>query len=111
MSSKSPNTGAGPAVPPSTQALAVADLGSDRGRLWRSLRRNPLGLAGGALLLIVLFVAVFAPLLAPYDPAEVHFDTPFQVPGTVGFALGSDDLGRDILSRILYGTQASVQVG
>lgn len=96
---------------PTTSTIAVADLGSDRGRIWRSLRRNPLGLTGGILLAIVLFVAVFAPLLAPYDPAQVHFDTPFQVPGTVGFLLGTDDLGRDVLSRIIYGTQASVQVG
>jgi peptide/nickel transport system permease protein len=41
----------------------------------------------------------------------VHFDAPFQIPGTVGFALGTDDLGRDILSRILYGLRASLQVG
>lgn len=112
MPTKSPLTGSAQASPPNTAAIAVGSgLGSDRGRLWRSLRRNPLGLAGGVLLLIVLLVALVAPLLAPYDPAEVHFDTPFQVPGTVGFALGTDDLGRDILSRILYGTQASVQVG
>ncbi|WP_254259370.1 ABC transporter permease [Leucobacter chinensis] len=112
MASKSSRTGMSQAMPPSTAALALTDdLGSDRGRIWRSLKRSPLGLAGGVLLVIVLTVAVFAPLLAPYDPAEVHFDTPFQVPGTVGFALGTDDLGRDILSRILYGTQASVQVG
>jgi peptide/nickel transport system permease protein len=41
----------------------------------------------------------------------VHFDAPFQIPGTVGFALGTDDLGRDILSRILYGLRASLEVG
>ena len=112
MASKSSRTGMSQAMPPSTAALALSDdLGSDRGRIWRSLKRNPLGIAGGVLLVIVLGVAAFAPLIAPYDPTEVHFDTPFQVPGTVGFALGTDDLGRDIFSRILYGTQASVQVG
>ncbi len=86
-------------------------LGSGRGRIWRSLRRNPLGMLGGIMLILVLLVAVFAPLLAPYDPTQVHFDTPFQKPGTVGFPLGTDDLGRDILSRIIFGTRASIQVG
>ncbi|MCM6778217.1 ABC transporter permease [Nocardia sp. CDC159] len=82
-----------------------------RGRVLRQLRRNPLGLIGVGLLLIVIVVGVFAPWLAPYAPAEVHFATPFQKPGTVGFPLGTDDLGRDIASRVLYGTRASLQVG
>ncbi|MVU83138.1 ABC transporter permease subunit [Nocardia sp. ET3-3] len=77
----------------------------------RGLRSNRLGLVGAVLLLIVIVIAVFAPLLAPYPPAEVHFPTPFQKPGTVGFALGTDDLGRDVLSRVLYGTRASLEVG
>ncbi|MEU6644369.1 ABC transporter permease [Saccharomonospora sp. NPDC046836] len=82
-----------------------------RGRALRKLWHNPMGVAGGVLLLIVLVAGVFAPLLAPYSPAAVHFSTPFQQPGTVGFALGTDDLGRDILSRVLYGTRASLEVG
>ncbi|MEC3915712.1 ABC transporter permease [Nocardia sp. CDC160] len=82
-----------------------------RGRALRRLWHNPLGKLGGGLLLIVLVVGVFAPLLAPYGPAEVHFQAPFQRPFTVGFALGTDDLGRDILSRVLYGTRASLEVG
>lgn len=82
-----------------------------RGRVVRKLLHNPMGVAGGVLLLIVLVGGVFAPVLAPYSPAEVHFTTPFQQPGTVGFALGTDDLGRDVLSRVLYGTRASLEVG
>jgi peptide/nickel transport system permease protein len=82
-----------------------------RGRTLGRLVRNPMGVAGGVLLLIVLVAGVFAPLLAPYAPSEVHFSTPFQQPGTVGFGLGTDDLGRDILSRVLYGTRASLEVG
>nr|WP_198423549.1 ABC transporter permease [Microlunatus antarcticus] len=77
----------------------------------RSLLRNPLGLVGGGLLLVVVLVAVLAPVLAPYPPSQVHFDTPFQRIGTVGFWLGSDDLGRDTLSRVIYGTRASLEVG
>ncbi|GAB3267965.1 hypothetical protein GCM10027449_00890 [Sinomonas notoginsengisoli] len=86
-------------------------LGSGRGGLWRSLRSNRLGLAGGILLALVVLAAVFAPLIAPYGPAEVHFATPFQKPGTVGFLLGTDDLGRDIFSRMVYGMRASLEVG
>ncbi|QRP50116.1 ABC transporter permease [Amycolatopsis sp. FDAARGOS 1241] len=82
-----------------------------RGRVGRRLLHNPMGVIGGVLLLIVVIAGVFAPLLAPYAPTEVHFETPFQQPGTVGFALGTDDLGRDILSRVLYGTRASLEVG
>ncbi|RJO74833.1 ABC transporter permease [Nocardia panacis] len=80
-------------------------------RVLRLLWRNPLGILGAVLLFIVVIAGVFAPLLAPYAPAEVHFTAPFQRPATVGFALGTDDLGRDILSRVLYGTRASLEVG
>ncbi|MFI5779029.1 ABC transporter permease [Nocardia sp. NPDC051570] len=96
------DTGSAAATPPPARA---------RGRVLRHLRANPLGMLGAALLLIVIVIGVLAPLLAPYAPAEVHFATPFQKPGTVGFALGTDDLGRDILSRVLYGTRASLEVG
>jgi peptide/nickel transport system permease protein len=89
----------------------TVDLGRVRGRVTRKLLRNPMGVVGAALILIVLLAGIFAPWLAPYPPAEVHFTTPFQQPGTVGFALGTDDLGRDILSRVLYGARASLEVG
>jgi peptide/nickel transport system permease protein len=89
----------------------VTDLGRIRGRTLRKLWHNPMGVIGGALLLIVIIAGVFAPLFAPYPPAQVHFSTPFQQPATVGFALGTDDLGRDVLSRVLYGTRASLEVG
>jgi peptide/nickel transport system permease protein len=87
------------------------ELGSDRGRVWGQLRRNKLGLTGGVMLLVVLVAGVAAPLIAPYGPAEVHFDAPFQLPGTVGYLLGTDDLGRDILSRTVYGIRVSLVVG
>ena len=94
-----------------TADIPVPPLAGVRGRSLRKLLRNPMGLVGGVLLLIVVVAGVFAPLLAPYPPTEVHFSTPFQQPATVGFALGTDDLGRDILSRVLYGVRASLQVG
>lgn len=94
-----------------TADIPVPPLAGVRGRSLRKLARNPMGVVGGVLLLIVVVAGVFAPLLAPYAPTAVHFSTPFQQPATVGFALGTDDLGRDILSRVLYGMRASLQVG
>ena len=95
---------------PVTQTGEV-DLGRQRGQVLRQIARNPLGVVGGVLLLIVVLTAVLAPLIAPYPPDEVHFDTPFQHAFTEGFPLGTDDLGRDILSRIVYGTRVSLLVG
>lgn len=102
-----PPSGATAAAP---DRLAV-DLGSSRGRVLRHLLHDRLGLAGGILLVLVVLAAVLAPVLAPYSPTQVHFETPFQQPRTVGFPLGTDDLGRDILSRVLHGARASLQVG
>jgi peptide/nickel transport system permease protein len=87
---------------------AVAGRGR---RVLTELRRSRTGVVGGVLLLVVVVAALGAPLLSPYAPDEVHFELPFQVPRTAGFALGTDDLGRDVLTRILYGTRASLEVG
>ncbi|PRY18347.1 ABC transporter permease [Kineococcus rhizosphaerae] len=86
------------------------DLGSSRGVVLRRVLRDPAGVVGTVLVLLVVLAAALAPVLAPYPPTQVHFETPFQVPRTVGFWLGTDDLGRDVLSRILFGLRASLQV-
>ncbi|MEZ0163302.1 ABC transporter permease [Kineococcus sp. LSe6-4] len=86
------------------------DLGSSRGLVLRRMLRNPAGVVGMVLAALVVLAALLAPVLAPYPPTQVHFETPFQVPRTVGFWLGTDDLGRDVLSRILFGLRASLQV-
>ncbi len=54
---------------------------------------------------------MFAPWLAPHDPTETNLDQAFAPPGTAGYLLGTDDLGRDVLSRIMYGLRASLHVG
>jgi peptide/nickel transport system permease protein len=93
------------------EVSTTEELGSRRGRVLTGLLHHRLGVVGGGLLLIVLLAALLAPWISPYPPDEVHFETPFQLPRTIGFPLGTDDLGRDILSRILHGTRASLQVG
>lgn len=94
-------------------AVAAADGAGRvrRRRVLRRLRRSPLGMVGLVILALALVAAVFAPLLAPYSPTQVHFDATLQPPGTIGFGLGSDDLGRDVLSRVLFGLRASLEVG
>jgi peptide/nickel transport system permease protein len=82
-----------------------------RRRLLRRLRRSPLAMTGLVVLTIAVLAAVLAPLIAPYPPDQAHFDASFTPPGSADYLLGTDSLGRDILSRILYGARASLLVG
>ena len=80
----------------------------------RRLRRSPTALVGLVLIALFVLVAVFAPLLAPYDPQFQRLDLirPGQVPGpSPEFLLGLDALGRDELSRIIYGARYSLLIG
>lgn len=85
------------------------------GRAWRAFRRNRLALAGGALVLLLALGALLAPWLAPHDPLRGRLPDRLKPPGTVTaggrFLLGTDNLGRDILSRILYGGRVSISLG
>jgi peptide/nickel transport system permease protein len=94
-------------VPESAPPIAARPLRGSR--VLRRLARNPLAVAGFVVLAIAVLGALLAPLVAPYAYDETHFDTPFAPPGSPGFVLGSDDLGRDVLSRILFGMQSSLQ--
>jgi peptide/nickel transport system permease protein len=89
--------------------------GSVRVEAWRRLRRNPAAIAGAALVLLFLLVAAFAPLLAPYSPTDqVALDQirPGFIPGpSADHVLGVDNLGRDELSRLLFGARQSLLIG
>ncbi|MEU4502022.1 ABC transporter permease [Streptomyces sp. NPDC024089] len=76
----------------------------------RRLRRNRPALVGAVLAAVFVLVALLAPLLAPYDPARPDFDAALAEPSWSHW-LGTDDLGRDQLSRVLVGVTASMQVG
>lgn len=78
---------------------------------WGRLVSRPSGVAGLVLCALIVLTAVLAPVLAPYTPEQTDFGAVFQVPGTVGYPLGTDNLGRDIFSRILFGMRASLIVG
>ncbi|MFB8030207.1 ABC transporter permease [Streptomyces sp. NPDC056465] len=76
----------------------------------RALRRNRLALTGAVIAAVFVLAALFAPLIAPYDPSQPDFGNVLAEPGAAHW-LGTDDLGRDQLSRILHGARASMQVG
>lgn len=78
--------------------------------LWRFLRRKPLGAAGGLLVLVIILMAVFANVLATYDPVRTD-PTRTLSPPTGLHWLGTDHLGRDIYSRIVHGARVSLAVG
>ena len=75
-----------------------------------ALLRNRLALAGGIILLILAVIAVGAPWLAPHDPLHVNLPDALLAPSTA-YPLGTDQLGRDVLSRLIYGTRISLLIG
>ncbi|MFA5027809.1 MAG: ABC transporter permease [Candidatus Methylomirabilota bacterium] len=81
-----------------------------RSVFWRQMRRNPLAVAGGAVVILLGLAALFAPLLAPYDPGAYDVRQILLPPGGAHW-LGTDSLGRDLLSRMLFGARISMAVG
>lgn len=81
-----------------------------RGRLWRRLSKRKSALVGLAVVLLMVFVAVFAPLLAPYDPAQQSWTAVRKAPSAAHW-FGTDEAGRDMLSRIIWGARASLLAG
>ena len=79
-------------------------------RMLRKMLRKPLGALGLAIVLSLVAVAVFAPQIAPFDPTRPDFGAMLQAPGDI-YLLGADELGRDILSRLIWGARASLQAG
>ena len=80
-----------------------------------ALIRRPLALFGIAVIVTIVLLAIFAPLIAPYDPAEQRFEgltlEGAPLPPNAQFLLGTDLLGRDLLSRLLYGARTSLVIG
>lgn len=76
----------------------------------RKFFSSPTAFVGSILLAIVLFAAVFGPLIAPYDPQEFHPVARLQGPSAI-YILGTDQFGRDLLSRVLHGAPATVAFG
>ncbi|MDR2353716.1 MAG: ABC transporter permease [Deltaproteobacteria bacterium] len=72
---------------------------------------NKLTVIGALVVLSLFFISWFAPVLSPHDPNEVSILTRLKPPGTSGHLLGTDSLGRDVLSRLIWGSRVSLKVG
>ncbi|HAL89158.1 MAG TPA: ABC transporter permease [Erythrobacter sp.] len=74
------------------------------------LRRQPLAATGAALVIVMVFLAVFAEVVSPFEPTDNNYDAMLQAPSVV-YWLGTDHFGRDILTRIIYGARTALFVG
>ena len=90
--------------------LPVAPVRGFWGDAFHRLTRNRLALTGLVVVLFFAVVAIFAPLIAPYDPASQDLASTFERPGS-SHLMGTDNLGRDWFSRIVYGARLSMTVG
>lgn len=107
-------TGSGPGPDPSDPTRhpaddAAADVAQGR-RAWRKFLANRAGVAGAVIVMLFVLMAVFAPWLAPQDPLKSSFMTVRQAPSALHW-FGTDELGRDILSRLIFGARASLTAG
>lgn len=81
------------------------------GVMWRRMVNSKPLLTGGVLVLVVVLTALLAPLLAPRDPDTQDLINRLAAPGEHGYLLGTDQFGRDLLSRLIYGARVSLQAG
>jgi peptide/nickel transport system permease protein len=79
--------------------------------VWHRFRRDPMAVGAGLVILAIVLVAIFAPYIAPQDPYRGMTLRRLRPPGTEGFPLGTDELGRDMLSRLIYGARLSLFMG
>lgn len=77
---------------------------------WMRFKRNKLAILGAALVMGLIIVAIFAPFIAPYDPLETNVENKRAYPSSEHL-LGTDQLGRDLLSRLIYGTRIALLIG
>jgi len=80
-------------------------------RAWHRLKRDKAAMFGLGVLILLILTSIFADWLAPHDPYEQNLMMRFKPIGTKGYPLGTDSFGRDMLSRLLYGSRISLTVG
>ena len=77
---------------------------------WRRFKTNKLALAGGVVVVLLFAVSIMAPFVSPHDPNQFHLKRVLEGPSW-NHLLGTDELGRDVLARMIYGAQISLKVG
>ena len=82
----------------------------DWGYLWYQVRRSPLMAVGTLIILTVLICTAFAPWIAPHDPNAINLIKRLAPP-SLEHPFGTDEVGRDLFSRVIYGSRASVGIG
>ncbi len=82
----------------------------EKGKLWRTFKKNKTALVGSGIILLVTASALLAPLISPYDPLEQNILSRLKPPSQAHL-LGTDEYGRDVFSRVLWGTRISLTVG
>ncbi|WP_188067538.1 nickel transporter permease [Brevibacillus brevis] len=100
-------------IAPTNQALppnAAVTRPSRWRTFYRKLRKNKLAMVGGCIVIFYIAIALLAPFIAPHDPYEIDLVNKLKPPSSEHW-MGTDDKGRDVLSRLLYGTQLSMSVG
>jgi peptide/nickel transport system permease protein len=97
-----------PLVQTATAPLAPPVTWGDE--IYRFIRKKPLGAAGAFIIAVMLLVALFAARLAPYDPYAADYGAQFMRPSGAHW-FGTDEFGRDVLSRIMYGARIALFVG
>ena len=83
-------------------------------QVFRVYRKSKLAVAALIVAILLMVIAIIGPLIAPHDPIEVNLDATFETgfwTGNMEYPLGTDNLGRDIYSRLLYGTGISLRIG
>ncbi|HMK28334.1 MAG TPA: ABC transporter permease [Terriglobales bacterium] len=92
------------------QVVEVSAVPGQAQALWRAIRFNPLATAGALFILLFVTFALLAPWIAPQNPSQINLPARLLGP-SAGHWLGSDELGRDILSRIIFGARISMLIG
>ena len=108
------NTSTGPAA--GSEEFLLTNPPSPWLELWRDFRRNKGAVVGLSLVLVLLFLAIFANFIAPHSPIEQYRDAILTPPsweegGSSNYLLGTDAVGRDMLSRLIFGTRLSLSIG
>jgi peptide/nickel transport system permease protein len=103
------NLSASPAPATTQLPTTAAARTRARSRVWEFIRTQPLATAAAVVILAFVVMGIFAPLIAPFGPTE-QIRTSIQHPPGGQFLFGTDDLGRDVFSRVLYGARTSLLI-